>query len=210
MAIGQSLKYYRTREKLTQEGLAKILNVSRQTISKWENDRSFPDIETLIWLCDIYHVSLDNLVGRETVSYDPKILRKKNKRKDLISMFPKYTNIVLSGILLLLIIFAGVGQYRNDKTEEYYRKSGNLLTVYDVQDALLGEDGMYESLVLSNGESIPATRQTIEDYELESKENKVVDSIPLVLEKGKTTEKKTYIHDSSPVFYVLETKYLKE
>lgn len=94
MKIGATLQKYRKEQGLTQEQLAKMLNLSRQTISKWENDRGFPDIENLIWLCDIYKISLDDLVGRKQISYTVKSLRKRNKRKELLQVFPKYSGIV--------------------------------------------------------------------------------------------------------------------
>ena len=44
MNLGHQIKYYRQRDHLSQESLAEKLYVSRQTISNWENDKSYPDI----------------------------------------------------------------------------------------------------------------------------------------------------------------------
>ncbi|HCS93291.1 MAG TPA: XRE family transcriptional regulator [Bavariicoccus seileri] len=59
MTIGKQLKKARLDANLTQESLSKRINVSRQTISNWENERSYPDISSIILLSDIYGLSLD-------------------------------------------------------------------------------------------------------------------------------------------------------
>ena len=61
MYISKRLKELRTVSGFSQEKLAELLDVSRQTISSWENERSYPDVHNLIMLCDIYSVSLDDL-----------------------------------------------------------------------------------------------------------------------------------------------------
>lgn len=60
--IGQKLQAARKAQNLTQEQIADKLMVSRQTISNWENNKSYPDILSLIQLSDFYEVSLDSLV----------------------------------------------------------------------------------------------------------------------------------------------------
>ena len=62
MHISKRLKELRIENNFSQEKLAEILNVSRQTISNWENERSYPDVHNLIMLCDIYSVSLNTLM----------------------------------------------------------------------------------------------------------------------------------------------------
>lgn len=62
MAFSQNLQYLRTRQKMTQEQLAEYLNVSRQSVSKWESGASFPEMETLITLCDVFHTDMDTLL----------------------------------------------------------------------------------------------------------------------------------------------------
>ena len=62
MYISKRLKELRTVSGFSQEKLAERLDVSRQTISSWENERSYPDVHNLIMLCDIYSVSLDDLM----------------------------------------------------------------------------------------------------------------------------------------------------
>src|SRR5699024_4466541 len=62
---GKHLKELREAKKLSQDQVAKELNVSRQAISKWENDKTFPDIDNLIRLSRLYGVTLDKLVGVE-------------------------------------------------------------------------------------------------------------------------------------------------
>ena len=62
MEIGQKLKNARTASGLTQEMVAEELNVSRQTISNWENEKSYPDIVSVIELSDLYSISLDDLL----------------------------------------------------------------------------------------------------------------------------------------------------
>jgi len=58
MEFGDRLKQERKKRKLTQQVVADELNVSRQTISSWETENSYPDIASLLRLSDYYQISL--------------------------------------------------------------------------------------------------------------------------------------------------------
>ena len=62
MSFGKNIVYYRKKQKITQEELAERLYVSRQTISRWENDSILPDVETIIKLCELFDCNMDTLV----------------------------------------------------------------------------------------------------------------------------------------------------
>ncbi len=66
--IGQKIRLARKQAELTQEQAAEQLGVSRQTISNWETEKSYPDIRSVIRMSDLYGVSLDLLLkeGAET------------------------------------------------------------------------------------------------------------------------------------------------
>lgn len=62
MAFSENLQYIRARGGITQEQLAEQLEVSRQSVSKWESGASFPEMDTLLRICDLYGVDLDTLL----------------------------------------------------------------------------------------------------------------------------------------------------
>lgn len=62
MELGKQIKMHRLETKLSQEDLADRVYVSRQTISNWENDKSYPDVHSLILLSEIFQISLDKLI----------------------------------------------------------------------------------------------------------------------------------------------------
>ena len=62
MAFSDNLQFLRSEAGTTQEQLAEQLDVSRQSVSKWESGQSFPEMETLLRLCELYGVSLDILL----------------------------------------------------------------------------------------------------------------------------------------------------
>lgn len=66
MEIGQKLKDKRTELGLSQEKLAAQLGVTRQTIASWEKGKTYPDINSILKLSDLYHVSLDELLKEDT------------------------------------------------------------------------------------------------------------------------------------------------
>jgi transcriptional regulator with XRE-family HTH domain len=66
MDIGRKIKEARLKAKLTQEQVTEVLGVSRQTISNWENEKTFPDIVSVVKMSDLYAVSLDHLLKEET------------------------------------------------------------------------------------------------------------------------------------------------
>lgn len=66
MEIGIKLNQLRKLSGMTQEQFAEKLNVSRQTISKWETGNTSPDLESIVRVCKIFHVSLDDLFPRAT------------------------------------------------------------------------------------------------------------------------------------------------
>ena len=62
MELGSQIKKYRNALSLSQDALAEKIYVSRQTISNWENDKSYPDVNNLVLLSEVFQTSIDNLV----------------------------------------------------------------------------------------------------------------------------------------------------
>lgn len=66
MTFAQKLKELRTRAGMSQEKLAEKVGVSRQAITKWETDKGAPDMDNLMAISDLFGVSVDELLGRES------------------------------------------------------------------------------------------------------------------------------------------------
>lgn len=66
MKIGMKIKELRIENTFTQETLAEHLQVSRSTISSWETGRSYPDLQMVVDICDLFKVSLDDLLREDT------------------------------------------------------------------------------------------------------------------------------------------------
>ena len=62
MELGERLKAHRQRAQLSQEALAERIYVSRQTISNWENNKTYPDVNSLVLLSEVFQISLDTLI----------------------------------------------------------------------------------------------------------------------------------------------------
>ncbi|MDD6193273.1 MAG: helix-turn-helix transcriptional regulator [Lachnospiraceae bacterium] len=62
MEFANQLKKYRTEKNLSQEQLAEEIFVTRQTISNWETEKSYPDVHSLMLLSSLFQVSLDQLL----------------------------------------------------------------------------------------------------------------------------------------------------
>lgn len=65
MTVAEMIRQTRTASNMTQEEYGAKLGVSRQTVSSWENGRSMPDLQMLIDICNIYHISLDKLLNED-------------------------------------------------------------------------------------------------------------------------------------------------
>lgn len=63
MNISLNLLNIRNKYNLSQNDLAKKLNVSRQTIYNWEHDKSLPDIFNIVKICDIFQISIDKFLN---------------------------------------------------------------------------------------------------------------------------------------------------
>ena len=63
MTLGEQIKQAREEKNYSQEELASKLDVSRQAISKWENDSAYPEMTKLIFMSDYFEVSLDYLIA---------------------------------------------------------------------------------------------------------------------------------------------------
>ena len=87
MELGKQIKTYRQNAKLSQEELANRIYVSRQTISNWENDKSYPDMNSLVLLSEIFKTSIDNLIKGDID------LMKEVIKKEEIAKFNHYGRI---------------------------------------------------------------------------------------------------------------------
>ena len=104
MKFSEQIKNLRTREKLTQEQFAERLNITRQAVSNWENDRNLPDIEMLILIAQNFHISLDELIlggndmSKETTMADKLVKDGSENRRARMNMI----STIVGGILMLM------------------------------------------------------------------------------------------------------------
>ena len=105
MEIGTKLKSARKKCGLTQEKAAEVVGVSRQTISNWENEKSYPDIVSVIRLSSLYSVSLDELLKG-----DEDMIEHLEESTNVVNSNKKLIAAALANILLLIVfaIFSGV------------------------------------------------------------------------------------------------------
>ncbi|MDE5856130.1 MAG: helix-turn-helix domain-containing protein [Anaeroplasmataceae bacterium] len=84
--FGTRFQGLRKKYNMTQEEVAQKVGVSSQAVSKWENDLSAPDISILPALADMFHISLDELLGREVIKTE---ILPANQRKNIDEMMFK-------------------------------------------------------------------------------------------------------------------------
>lgn len=97
MELGKQIRKYRNERTLSQEALAEKIYVSRQTVSNWENDKSYPDVNSLVLLSEVFEVSLDQLIKG-----DVEIMREEINRTDQ-KKFERLSNIFTILFLAVLI-----------------------------------------------------------------------------------------------------------
>lgn len=94
MNFGEKLKHLRKTNNISQEELAEILDVSRQTISRWESSLTTPDLISLEKICQHFHLSYDELLEN-----------KKTKKKNII-----FLPIIFIGFIILSFILPSAKQ----------------------------------------------------------------------------------------------------
>lgn len=105
MQLGQAIAQIRKERGLTQEAFAKMYNVTRQTVSNWENEKSYPDLSTVVKISDEFNVSLDVLLKGDFRMV--KDIDKKIKKQ------PFYIGIIIGLVIIVVALFSFI--YVNDK-----------------------------------------------------------------------------------------------
>ena len=76
MSFRDNLIHLRAANNMTQEQLAVLLGVSRQAVTKWESEKSYPEMDKLLKLCQIFNCTLDDLVQGDLTTNEPTKLPK--------------------------------------------------------------------------------------------------------------------------------------
>ena len=128
MNIGTQILKIRKEKGLTQEEFGKIFHVTRQTVSNWENEKSYPDLQILIDISNRFDISLDVLIKE-----DVKMVKTMDKERGLGSVIDFFTGagtvIVISCLfsadtmvrtvtIVLGVVMIGIGWYREAKYDK--------------------------------------------------------------------------------------------
>lgn len=112
MTLGQHIQYLRAQRNITPDSLAKMLNISEDTITQWENDKAMPNAEQIIMMSHAFNVSADLLLGRPIETEPPKpvakadILSDKKSIKEALSCRFSSTIAVMFGVSVIYILMS--------------------------------------------------------------------------------------------------------
>lgn len=108
MNLGQRLMALRKSKQLSQEEVAEKLNVTRQTISKWETNQSSPEFDKILPLCELFEISTDELLtGRKEKTKEQKeiiLYTKENMKKRTIGLVSSILLYFLGVIWIMISI----------------------------------------------------------------------------------------------------------
>ena len=145
-SFGTRLADIRRQHNLTQNDIADRLNISAQAVSKWENDLTMPDIDTMIKLSDIFNMSLDELAGKQ--KKEP-VLVAEEKRKDIDSMVLRTRIESRDGdIIKFNLPMAAVRLFINNKSTATVFSGNSALESVDFEQIYrMAEQGLIGELV---------------------------------------------------------------
>ena len=98
MELGQQIKKFRNELSLSQDALAEKVYVSRQTISNWENDKSYPDVNSLVLLSEVFNTSIDNLIKG-----DVEVMKEQVRSEEEKKEFEKLSSVFAIMFLAVMI-----------------------------------------------------------------------------------------------------------
>ena len=98
MEIGKQIQKYRTELNYSQDELAEKIYVTRQTVSNWENQHTYPDLRSLLLLCDVFDISLDQLVKGDLDE-----MKREINKEDVEKLKKDSTVLTIYMALLLLL-----------------------------------------------------------------------------------------------------------
>ena len=99
MNIEDKLKQARLNKKMTQEEVADKLYVSRQSISNWENNKTYPDIGNVLALSDLYEISLDELLkGSDN------FMKHLEESTDIVRSNKKLIFYIIMGLVIMVVM----------------------------------------------------------------------------------------------------------
>ena len=108
MELGNKIKYYRNEKELSQEELAERVYVSRQTISNWENNKSYPDINSIVLLSEIFEISIDNLIKGDVELMKKEINSEEVKKLNFYATMMVILMLVATILLMPMLKFIGL------------------------------------------------------------------------------------------------------
>lgn len=110
MSLGTRLLDLRKSKQLSQEEVADKLNVTRQTVSKWETDQSTPDFDKIVPLCKLYEITADELLvgNQQEKVIDSRIVDNKELNIDVETNKKRFARGIGKSILLYFIAIAWV------------------------------------------------------------------------------------------------------
>ncbi len=155
MDIGSRIKKYREEQNISQEELALKIFVSRQTISNWETDKSYPDIKSLIMLSNIFNVSLDNFIKKDIEEMRKIIDSKKVKEFNvmsyvflvemlvlIISAYPLFKLLDFIGFIIWISLY--IISFGTARVIERFKKENNIQTYKEIIAFIDGKKLTYE------------------------------------------------------------------
>lgn len=142
MTLGSNIQKIRKEAHMSQEDLAEMFHVSRQTISNWENSKSYPDLETIVKISDSFHISLDILLKEDLVmvkTFDNEIKSTKKYARALTAIAVVFALLIGSFVIYSCVYF-------NTKN----KLEGNFAEQLEENDFYRNRDGYY-SMDYSDG-----------------------------------------------------------
>lgn len=109
MELGKQIRKYRQEAQLSQEDLSSRVYVSRQTISNWENDKSYPDVSSLVLLSEIFQISLDELIKGDIETMKEVIKKEEIEKMNHYGVI--YTLLLIATAVSAVPLFMWLGHW---------------------------------------------------------------------------------------------------
>lgn len=118
MKLGKEIAQIRKDNSMTQEAFGQIFHVTRQTVSNWENEKSYPDLETLVAISDRFGISLDTLL-KEDEHMIQTIDKERRRGKRLL----KIVIAALGVVVIACASYSGYWYYQKANFEERFEST---------------------------------------------------------------------------------------